>query len=130
MLSAQVHDVIDASAARLREAAPASVDAVRASPRLIGFSDAMREQGAALKRLLFQALYRHPQVNRTTEVARTVVRELFDAYVAAPQEMRPDFAARPDRHRAVADYVAGMTDRFAAREHRRLTGRDVFADLL
>ena len=56
-----------------------------------------------------------------------VVRDLFDAYVARPQEMRADFAQRSDRHRAVADYVAGMTDRFATREHRRLTGRDVFA---
>jgi dGTPase len=129
MLSAQVHDVIDASAARLREAAPASADAARALPRLIGFSDAMREQSAALKRLLFQSLYRHPQVNRTTEVARAVVRDLFEAYVAAPGEMRPGFAERADRHRAVADFIAGMTDRFAAREHKRLTGRDVFAEL-
>jgi dGTPase len=124
-----VHDVIDASAARLREAAPASADAARALPRLIGFSDAMREQSAALKRLLFQSLYRHPQVNRTTEVARAVVRDLFEAYVAAPGEMRPGFAERADRHRAVADFIAGMTDRFAAREHKRLTGRDVFAEL-
>ncbi|MEK8053423.1 deoxyguanosinetriphosphate triphosphohydrolase [Ideonella sp. DXS22W] len=129
MLSAQVHDVIDASAARLREAAPGSADAARTLPRLIGFSDAMREEGTALKRLLFQALYRHPQVNRTTELARQVVRELFAAYVAAPQEMRPGFAARDDRHRAVADFIAGMTDRFALGEHRRLTGRDLFAEL-
>ncbi|MDT7837567.1 deoxyguanosinetriphosphate triphosphohydrolase [Aquabacterium sp. OR-4] len=129
MLSAQVHDVIDASAARLRHAAPASPDAVRALPRLIGFSDAMRAQGTALKRLLFQALYRHPQVNRSTEVARRVVQTLFAAYVDAPQEMGADFSARADRHRAVADYVAGMTDRFALREHRRLTGQDAFAEL-
>jgi dGTPase len=66
---------------------------------------------------------------RTTDVARAVVQQLFAAYVDAPQEMPADFAARPDRHRAVADYVAGMTDRFAAREHRRLTGRDAFAAL-
>jgi dGTPase len=66
---------------------------------------------------------------RTTDVARQVVRELFAAYVAAPAEMPADHAAMSDRHRAVADYVAGMTDRFAAREHRRLTGRDAFAGL-
>ena len=64
-----------------------------------------------------------------TDAARDVVRELFDAYLAAPAEMPPEHAALPDRHRAVADYVAGMTDRFAAREHRRLTGRDAFAAL-
>jgi dGTPase len=62
-------------------------------------------------------------------VARAVVRELFAAYVEAPREMPADYAAQPDRHRAVADYVAGMTDRFATREHRRLTGRDAFAAL-
>jgi dGTPase len=129
MLSAQVHDVIDASAAAIAEAAPASADAARQLPRLLRHSAAMHAESTALKRLLFAALYRHPQVMRTTDVARQVVHELFDAYVHAPQEMPAEHAARPDRHRAVADYVAGMTDRFATREHRRLTGRDLFGDL-
>ena len=52
--------------------------------------------------------------------------ELFAAYVERPQEMQPDFARREDLHRAVADYIAGMTDRFAMREHERLTGRRAF----
>ena len=98
-------------------------------PRLLRFSAPMQADSAALKRLLFAALYRHPQVMRTTRVARQVVTELFAAYLAAPGEMPADFAGRADRHRAVADYVAGMTDRFATREHRRLTGRDAFAAL-
>ena len=129
MLSAQVHDVIDATAAALATAAPAHADAARQGSRLLQFSPAMHAESTALKRYLFSALYRHPQVMRTTDVARLVVQELFAAYVTAPQEMPADFAARADRHRAVADYVAGMTDRFAAREHRRLTGRDAFAAL-
>ncbi|MBL8352588.1 MAG: deoxyguanosinetriphosphate triphosphohydrolase [Burkholderiaceae bacterium] len=129
MLSAQVHDVVDATSAALAALAPADADAARRAPRLLRFSDTMRSDSAALKRHLFASLYRHPQVRRTTDVAREVVQDLFVAYVAAPQEMPADFAARPDRHRAVADYVAGMTDRFAAREHRRLTGRDAFAAL-
>ena len=129
MLSAQVHDVIDATAAALAAAAPASADAARHSPRLLQHSPAMHAEGSALKRLLFSALYRHPQVMRTTEAARQVVGELFVAYVDVPHEMPPEHAARPDRHRAVADYVAGMTDRFATREHRRLTGRDLFGAL-
>jgi len=128
MLSAQVHDVIDATAAALAAAAPASADAARQLPRLLRFSDAMHADVTALKRLLFSALYRHPQVMRTTDAARGVVRELFDAYVAAPHEMPADYAQQPDRYRAVADYVAGMTDRFASREHRRLTGRQAFGD--
>ncbi len=129
MLSAQVHDVIDATAAALVAAAPASADAARQGPRLLQHSPAMHAEAAELKRFLFSALYRHPQVTRTTDVAREVVRALFAAYVDAPQEMPAEHAARPDRHRAVADYVAGMTDRFATREHRRLTGRDLFGAL-
>ena len=131
MLSAQVHDVIDATAAALATTLPAEADAdsARRGPRLLQFSAAMFADSAALKRFLFGALYRHPQVTRTTDVARTVVHELFAAYLAAPQEMPAEHAAQPDRHRAVADYVAGMTDRFASREHRRLTGRDAFAEL-
>jgi dGTPase len=54
------------------------------------------------------------------------VRELFEIYVASPQEMPADYAASPLPHRAVTDYIAGMTDRFAIREHTRLTGRRVF----
>ena len=129
MLSAQVHDVIDSSAAALAEARPDSADAVRALPRLVRFSVPVHAEASALKRRLLAALYRHPQVMRTTDVARQVVRELFDAYLTAPGEMPPEHAAVPDRQRAVADYVAGMTDRFAAREHRRLIGRDAFAEL-
>jgi len=127
MLSAQVHDVIDATGAALAQARPASADEARAMQRLLRFSDAVQADAAALKRLLFASLYRHPQVMRTTEVAHQVVRELFAAYLAAPAEMPAEHGAMPDRHRAVADYVAGMTDRFAAREHRRLTGMDAFA---
>jgi dGTPase len=55
-----------------------------------------------------------------------VLSELFAAYVAQPEEMQAAFAQREDRHRAIADYIAGMTDRFAVREHERLTGRKAF----
>jgi dGTPase len=88
----------------------------------------MRWQSTQLKQFLFEHLYRHPRVVQTTDLAQRVVRELFDAYVSIPSEMPPDFAGRDDRHRAVADYVAGMTDRFALREHRRMTGRSAFAE--
>ena len=97
-------------------------EARRAAP-LVQFSAAMREQSAVLKRFLFANLYRHPQVIDTTAQGRQVVRELFDAYRQRPGELRPSFAGRADRERAVADYIAGMTDRFALREHERLTGR-------
>jgi dGTPase len=63
----------------------------------------------------------------TTGQAQQVVRELFAAYLDQPEQMPPDFAAKPNVARAVADYIAGMTDRFAAREHERLTGRKLLA---
>jgi len=123
MLSAQVYDVIDSTRAAVLKAAPASVDEARAAAALVSFSDAMREKSAALKRFLMRNLYRHPQVMATTGQAKEVVRELFAAYLDDPGQMPQDFAARPDTARAVADYLAGMTDRFAAREHERMTGR-------
>jgi len=83
----------------------------------------MRRQSAALKTFLLRNLYRHPQVMETTAQARRVVGELFDAYRHDPRQMPADFAVRATAGRGVADYIAGMTDRFAAREHERLTGR-------
>jgi dGTPase len=127
MLSAQVHDVTESTAAALAAAAPADADAARRMPRLVRFSPAMHEDSSALKRVLMQSLYRHPQVVRTTEAARSVVCDLFEAYTRAPDELPAEYAARDDLPRAAADYVAGMTDRFASREHHRLTGRHAFA---
>jgi dGTPase len=101
---------------------------VRQLPPLAGFSAELRARNTELKRFLFRQLYRHPQVVQTTALARTAVAELFAAYMAAPGEMPADFAAAPELPRAVADYIAGMTDRFALREHTRLTGRRLFAE--
>lgn len=127
MLSAQVYDVMEATHAALRQAAPEHVDAVRLAPQpLVRFSAEMREHSLGLKRFLRDKLYRHPQVIDTTERAKLVVGELFDGYLSQPEHLPAYFAEQPDRARAVADYVAGMTDRFALKEHHRLTGRQVF----
>ncbi|MCJ0764991.1 deoxyguanosinetriphosphate triphosphohydrolase [Variovorax terrae] len=133
MLSAQVYDVVDATRAALEAARPGSADEARQTGPLLQFGDEMRLRSASLKRFLLQNLYRHPQVMQTTGQAKLVVRELFEAYLAEPQQMQAGFAERT-RHanadaaaRAVADYIAGMTDRFAAREHERLTGRWLLA---
>jgi dGTPase len=128
MLSAQVYDVIDHSRSRLQQAAPVDAWAARGHRGLIGFSPEMRADSAELKRFLFANLYRHPQVNATTAAARQIVRDLFSGYMEQPERMAPEFASSPDRARGVADYIAGMTDRFARREHQRLTGRDLFAE--
>lgn len=134
MLSDQVYDVIATTRAALAECAPADADAVRQAGRpLVGFSEGMRAESQTLKRFLFSQLYRHPQVMQTTRQAQQVVRELFAIYLQRPQEMKPAFAARAAQAiaegaterqaRTVADFVAGMTDRFAGSEHQRLTGQ-------
>ncbi len=128
MLSAQMADLIQATGEALRRHAPADADAVRHAPPLVQFSAALQRQITELQRFLFSALYRHPQVVQTTALARTALVELFAAYRADPSAMPADFAAAPDGARAVADYIAGMTDRYALREHFRLTGQRVFED--
>jgi dGTPase len=127
MLSAQVRDLAASTTARVAEAGVDSAAVVRAAPApLAALSPALRQQTAELKRFLFRELYRHPRVVEMTDRGRQVVAELFDAYRHTPAEMPPEFAAAADLPRAVADYVAGMTDRFAQREHQRLTGRRLF----
>jgi dGTPase len=128
MLSALVYDVIDATRERIAGAQPADADAVRALPPLVGFSERARAQSAQLKSFLFHDLYRHPRVIETMGQAQEVVRELFACYVRHPDEMQAGFTARTDTERAVADYIAGMTDRYALREHERLTGRRLLAE--
>ncbi len=123
MLSDQVYDVIDTTRAHLKLNAPQSADEARRAGAIVAFGEVMAEQVQAMKSFLFKHLYRHPQVMEKTIHAQLMVRELFDAYLSSPKEMSSDFAAREETPRAVADYIAGMTDRFAAREHERLTGR-------
>ena len=123
MLSEQVYDVIDSTRAALVQAGVGSADEARQAGPLVRFGAPMHERSTALKKFLFARLYRHPQVMQTTVQAQQVVRELFAAYLEQPAEMGPEFAVREDRQRSVADYIAGMTDRFAMREHERLTGK-------
>jgi dGTPase len=127
MLSDQVYDVIDVTRANLKKQKPQSADEARQAGALVAFGPEMAGRVQDMKSFLFKHLYRHPQVMEMTNNAQTVVRELFDAYLGRPQEMSSDFSRREETPRAVADYIAGMTDRYAAREHERLTGRRLFA---
>jgi dGTPase len=131
MIDYLVNDLIDASSASITAAAPAGVEDVRAlSEPLLRFGTEVAAEHLELKRYLRQRLYHHYKVLRMTTKARRVVRELFDAmfedvdlmpteHQEAAQRMEAE-DARPGRARAVADYIAGMTDRFAILEHRRL----------
>jgi dGTPase len=126
-----VIDVIRSSGERIERAKPADIDAVRTHAQaLMGMSDAMRAQHLALKQFLREQVYRHQRVLRMTTKAKRVVRELFAAFMEEtklmPAEYR-DLAQRTQerdgiagRARVVADYIAGMTDRYAIVEYRRL----------
>ncbi len=131
MINRQVVDLIETSQARLVAAAPSDSDAVRAQPEaLIAFSPEMREQNLELKRFLRHNLYRHYRVHRMTAKAARVISALFPAFLDDVRLLPPD-AQRSvaeleqqndltGRARGVADYIAGMTDRYAIAEYNRV----------
>ncbi|HEY8023733.1 MAG TPA: deoxyguanosinetriphosphate triphosphohydrolase [Burkholderiaceae bacterium] len=124
MINALIVDVIETSAQFIREADVQHIDDVRRAPSLIRFSDAMNAEATHLKRFLRENLYQHYQVNRMTSKARRIVSEMFEAFMREPKLLAPDYQVVSDnpahQARKVADYIAGMTDRYAMREHRRL----------
>jgi len=121
MINTLIVDLTATSLARIAEAAPADADAVRRAPPLAGFSDGVQREADELKRFLFDNLYRHYRVMRMTNKARRIVRELFAAFLADPRLLPPDYQRDElEQARAIADYIAGMTDRYAIREHKRL----------
>jgi len=129
MITAMTADLVETSCALIRDAAPQSIDDVRAAPPLIRFSSQMRTETTALKRFLYANLYRHFQVNRMRVKASRIVRELFDAFLADPVLLPSDYQVADDpmkQARKIADYIAGMTDRYAIREHRRIFSLDHF----
>ncbi len=123
MIDAQVTDLLAESARRIVEAAPLDLDEVHRAPELIGFTAAMSEENRALKGFLREHLYRHFEVLRMTAKARRVIQDLFGAFVSDPRLLPPQYqamAAGGTIERATADYIAGMTDRYSMKEHRRL----------
>ena len=122
MINALVVDLIDETQRRIAAVSPRAIDDVRAAQPLVGFSDQVRKEADELKRFLFEHLYRHFRVMRMTAKAKRIVRELFGAFMDEPRLLPADHCARAqaERARTIADYVAGMTDRYAIREHRRL----------
>ena len=124
MIDSMVTDLIDTSRRNIAAAAPATIDDVRAAGRrLIGFSPEVEARHGALKRFLQTHLYGHEQKLATRRKAQRVLEELFAHYMSDVQSMSRDFAAAAGgagTARVVADYIAGMTDRFALAEHARL----------
>jgi dGTPase len=122
MINSLITDLVAESWRRITEASPRSIDDVRNAAPLVAFSEPMRAEADELKAFLRTNLYRHYRVMRMTTKARRIVRELFNAFVDEPRLLPPDHQQRAEhnRHRAVADYIAGMTDRYAMQEHDRL----------
>jgi dGTPase len=122
MINSLVLDLCVQSEEAIAAVGPQSIDNVRKLPPLIRFSDAIQQQQLELKQFLRANLYRHYRVNRMSAKAQHTIRKLFEAFMRDPALMPEDFQqrAKVDRSRAVADYIAGMTDRYAMKEYQRL----------
>ncbi len=122
MINELIIDVTETSRANIDNAQPASIDGVRAQRSLIGFSPRIRDEAAALKRFLHKNLYQHYLVQRMTNKAKRIVTELFELFLSQPILLPTEHFNKTNElgARAIADYIAGMTDRYAIREHRRL----------
>jgi len=131
MINRQVVDLMETSRASLEAARPGDIEAVRKhGEMLIGFSDEMRELNLELKRFLRGELYRHFRVHRMSAKAGRIIGDLFDAFMGDIRLLPPEHQSKAraseqgqgeaGRARAVADYIAGMTDRFAIAEHGRI----------
>lgn len=122
MIHVLVTDLCEQSQRNIAEHAPQSLEEVRNLPALIAFSPAIEQQQQELKRFLRVNLYRHYRVNRMTSKAKRIINDLFAAFHSDPGLLPSDYQrpAGGNQPRAIADYIAGMTDRYAIREHQRL----------
>ena len=129
MINTVVTDLIDQTRANVKEFAPQSIDDVRrAGKPLASMSDEIYAQHVGLKRFLNKHLYRHEQKLAMTEKVQAILKDLFQIYMTDIDKMPLQFSSAVDKHdqtsgaRVVADYIAGMTDRFAIAEHERIIG--------
>lgn len=122
LIGAMIMDVVAETRARLDDLKPKDADAIRRAGRQIAdFSPGMKAQLTGLRTFLHENVYRHYKVNRARSQAKRVVRALFDLFIAEPETLPPGWRAEgKDLPRSVCDYIAGMTDRYAMREHERL----------
>ncbi|WP_439897447.1 deoxyguanosinetriphosphate triphosphohydrolase [Cupriavidus taiwanensis] len=122
MINTLIVDLIETTSRNIADTNPRNIDAVRAAGPLVGFSAQIHEEAAALKRFLFRHLYRHYLVMRMSAKAQRIVGDLFQAFMSDPRLLPPQYQASHggDQSRLIAHYIAGMTDRYAIREHRRI----------
>lgn len=120
MINALVCDLIETTAKNIARVQPKDLAAVRLSDSLVGFSEELYEAQREMKRFLRRHLYQHFQVLRMTSKAQRIISELFAAFISDPRLLPLSYQSEQDQPRRVADYIAGMTDRYAMKEHRRL----------
>ncbi len=127
MIGKVVTDLVETTRASINDVSPDSINDVRKAGRvLVSFSAEIKEQHTALKRFLHKHLYSHEKKLEMTERAQRIVRELFELYMTETSKLPDEFAlraadeAKTGQARVVADYIAGMTDRYAIAEHERL----------
>ncbi|MBI1834991.1 MAG: deoxyguanosinetriphosphate triphosphohydrolase [Burkholderiales bacterium] len=129
MINYLITDLITTSEARIAQCQPRSIADVRNAPAMIAFSTQVAQEAKVLKQFLYEHLYRHHLVNRMSHKAKNTVKEIFAVMLAEPNLIPPDYRVHREHDqpqwqmqqaRRIADYIAGMTDRFAMREHRRL----------
>lgn len=124
MIGAQVADLLAESKDLIRNAGVTTLSEVHRAPMLISFTPAMKAENTELKRFLLANLYRHPRVVAMTDRASQIIRELFAGFMAEPERLPEQYQKLTEQAKArtIADYIAGMTDRYAMREHARLNG--------
>ncbi|HSH96726.1 MAG: deoxyguanosinetriphosphate triphosphohydrolase [Methylophilaceae bacterium] len=122
MINVLVTDLCNTSSHNIQQANPQTITEVRNLPQLMAFSAELYEQQLTLKRFLRTKLYQHYRVNRMSAKANRIIKELFNTFIEDIKLMPDDFQQKTveNKPRAVADYIAGMTDRYAIREHQRI----------
>ncbi|WP_291839893.1 deoxyguanosinetriphosphate triphosphohydrolase [Brevundimonas sp.] len=136
MIGVMIEDVLAETERRLEADGVRSTEDVRMAARtLVAFSPAMLADLGVLRKFLFERMYRHYRVNRTRSQARRILAEMFQLFMAEPETMPPEWSGPAQggdetrRARAVCDYIAGMTDRYAIEEHKKLFSLDLALDL-
>jgi len=122
MINTLITDLVAQSSKNITQANPGNIDGVRTAPMLIGFSDSIRAEQRELKQFLRTHMYQHYRVNRMSSKARQIIKALFEAFMEDPKLLPPQYQdkAKQDQARTIADYIAGMTDRYAVKEYRHL----------
>ena len=120
MINALVCDLIETTVGNIAAQQPKELSEVRLGPSLVAFSEELREGQREMKQFLRKNLYQHYLVLRMTSKAQRIISDLFAAFMSDPRMLPPQYQDDADQARGVADYIAGMTDRYAMKEHCRM----------